>query len=177
MGVHNNLHILTVPNVKWSNHRNSFNVMCYFTSNKSLTGTTSYVSIMFQTVTMMMMMTHYTFITIRNEVAKVMFLQMCVCPQGGIPACLAGGIPACLAAGLQVEGCAIPACIAGDIPACFATGLQGRSAPGGSALGVCSRGVPALGGVEIPQKQMTTVVDGMHPTGMHSCSGIKWVKH
>ena len=47
--------------------------------------------------------------TLRNEVAKVMFLQVCVCPQGGggvggIPACLAGGIPACLAAGLQ-EGC------------------------------------------------------------------------
>ena len=35
-------------------------------------------------------------ITVRNEVAKVMFLQVC-----GIPVSLAGGIPACLAAGLQ----------------------------------------------------------------------------
>ena len=41
-------------------------------------------------------------ITVRNEVAKVKFLQVSVCPQGGgIPACFAGGIPACLAAGLQ----------------------------------------------------------------------------
>ena len=43
------------------------------------------------------------FITVHNKVAKVMFLQVCVCPWrggGGIPACLAGGIPACLAAGL-----------------------------------------------------------------------------
>ena len=42
-------------------------------------------------------------ITVHNEVAKVMFLQVSVCPGGGggIPACLAGGIPACLAAGLQ----------------------------------------------------------------------------
>ena len=37
-----------------------------------------------------------------------MFLQVCVCPQGGggggIPACIAGGIPACLGAGLRGEG-------------------------------------------------------------------------
>ena len=32
-----------------------------------------------------------------------MFLQMCVCPQGGIPECIAGGIPVCLAAGLWGE--------------------------------------------------------------------------
>ena len=33
-----------------------------------------------------------------------MFLQVCVCPQGGaaIPACIAGGIPACLA-GFQAQ--------------------------------------------------------------------------
>ena len=69
---------------------------------------------------------------------------------------------------LSVHGvCAIPTCIAGGIPQCLATG--------GSAWGVCSsgsapRGVPALEGVvETPQKQMATVADGMHPTGMHSC--------
>ena len=33
-------------------------------------------------------------ITVRNEAAKVMFLQVCVCPQGG-------GIPACLATDVQ----------------------------------------------------------------------------
>ena len=33
-----------------------------------------------------------------------MFLQMCVCPQGGIPECIAGGIPVCLAAGLGGGG-------------------------------------------------------------------------
>ena len=39
--------------------------------------------------------------TVRNEIAKVMFLQVSVCPRGdGILACFAGGIPACLAAGL-----------------------------------------------------------------------------
>ena len=43
----------------------------------------------------------------QTKFAKVMFLQVSVCPQGGgIPACIAGGIPACLAGG-------IPACLAG----------------------------------------------------------------
>ena len=47
-------------------------------------------------------------ITVRNEVAKVMFLHVSVilCTGGGaIPACIAGGIPACLAAGLR--GCVL----------------------------------------------------------------------
>ena len=57
------------------------------------------------------------FVTIRNEVAKGMFLHVSVIlftGEGG--ACIAGGIPACLAAG--------------------------GSTPGG---GSCSGGVPALG--------------------------------
>ena len=88
------------------------------------------------------------FVTVRNEVAKVMFLQVSICPQGlgggGIPACIAGGVPACLAAGLHGGGCAIPACIAGGIPACLATSLKGGGLlPGGSGPG----GVPALGGM------------------------------
>ena len=29
-------------------------------------------------------------ITVRNEVAKVMFLHLCVCPQGGLPQCMLG---------------------------------------------------------------------------------------
>ena len=100
----------------------------------------------------------WNLITVRNEVAKVVFLQMCVCPRGegwvgGIPACLAVGIPAYLAAGFRGE-CAIPACLA--------TGLQG----GGVCSGDCSGG--ALRG-ETPPKQTATVADGTHPTGMHSC--------
>ena len=90
--------------------------------------------------------------TVRNEIAKVMFLQVSVCPRGwwcpskpcrwypsmpcsrspgggAIPACIAGGIPACLAVGLW--GGAIPACIAGGIPACLATWLQGGAWSGG----------------------------------------------
>ena len=70
--------------------------------------------------------TKATIITVRNEVAKVMFLQVCVCPKGGrrIPACLAGGIPACLS-----------------------TGLQGVPAPGGA----CSGGACSQGGVPAPR--------------------------
>ena len=49
-------------------------------------------------------MEHYTitalpilYLPFAHEVVKVMFLQVCVCPQGGvIPACIAGGIPASL---------------------------------------------------------------------------------
>ena len=41
---------------------------------------------------------------------------------------------------------------------------------GGSALGgACSQGVCSWGCVETPQKQMATVANGTHPTGMHSC--------
>ena len=44
---------------------------------------------------------HMVLITVRNEVVKVMFLQVRVYPQEvSIPACLADGIPACLVAGL-----------------------------------------------------------------------------
>ena len=50
----------------------------------------------------------------QTNFAKVMFLHVCVCPQGGggIPACIACGIPACLAAGLGGDG-GIPASLAG----------------------------------------------------------------
>ena len=43
-------------------------------------------------------------ITVRNEVAKVMFLHVSVIlstGEGAIPACIAGDIPACLAAGFR----------------------------------------------------------------------------
>ena len=32
-------------------------------------------------------------ITVRNDIAKVMFLQACVCPEGGLSASVHGGIP------------------------------------------------------------------------------------
>ena len=54
----------------------------------------------------------FVIITVRNEVAKVMSLQVCVCPQGG---CLVrgvsgpGGMP-------DPEGVGIPACIEADPP-------------------------------------------------------------
>ena len=60
-----------------------------------------------------------------------MFLQVCVCPQGGrwvgIPACIAGGIPACLATGLQ------------------GVGMWPRGMPG--LGGLLRGGVPGLGGL------------------------------
>ena len=74
------------------------------------------------------------FIAVRNEVAKVMFLQVCVCLQGGgIPACLVGGIPACLAASLQ--GGWYP-----SVPCSRSPG--GACSQGGCLLlgGACSRG-------------------------------------
>ena len=63
-----------------------------------------------------------------------------------------GGIPGCLAAGLQGG-----ACSRGD--SCSWGCLLWGAWSWGDA---CSKGVP-------PSKQTATVVDGMHPTGMHSC--------
>ena len=68
----------------------------------------------------------------QTKFVKVMFLQVCVCPWGGvaIPACIAGGIPACLAAGVWGGG-GIPACLEG-----FQAHTQ-RGSLGGSGWGVC----------------------------------------
>ena len=94
------------------------------------------------------------FITVHNEVVKVMFLHVSVILFTG------GGC-----------GCAIPACIAGGIPACLAAGLEeGGSVPGG---GRC-----LLGGGRVwipPRKQTATVADGTHPTGMHSCCKYNYI--
>ena len=100
-------------------------------------------------------------ITVRNEVAKVMFLHVSVIlftGGGAIPACIAGGIPACLAAGGSALGGA--ACSRG---VCSRRGLL--------LGGLLPVGVPApRGSVEPPpQKQTATVADGTHPTGIHSC--------
>ena len=115
----------------------------------------------------------FSLVTVRNEVAKVMFLQVSVCLQGGIPACLAGGIPACLAAGLQGYPSMPCSRSPGGIPACLAGGACSHREGVHALGGACSRGVLALGDacsrggmVEIPPASRRLL---LHPTGMHSC--------
>ena len=86
-------------------------------------------------------------ITVRNEVAKVMFLHACVCPQGR------GSAP---------EGCLLEG-------GCLVLGvgglLQGVPGPGGCLLLgrlVSQHALP-------PPRETATAADGTHPTGMHSC--------
>ena len=80
----------------------------------------------------------FIFFTVRNEVAKVMFLHVSVIlstGEGAIPACIADGIPACLATG-EVPGPGGPYSRGG---AWSREGLlQGVPGPGG--------GVPGPGG-------------------------------
>ena len=99
-------------------------------------------------------------ITVRNEVAKVMFLHVSVIlstGEGAIPASIAGGIPACLAAG----GSAL-----GGGGTCSVGWWVGCLLWGGLLWGEV---VPGLGAWRPPRKQTATVADGTHPTGMHSC--------
>ena len=83
-----------------------------------------------------------TFYRPQRSFAKVMFLQVCVCPRGGvsIPACLAGGIPACLAAGLQ--GVCYPSMHCRWYPSMLCNRSPGGLFWGGACSqgGVCSRG-------------------------------------
>ena len=53
-------------------------------------------------------------ITVRNEVAKVMFLQACVCPQGGC--LLLGGVSAPRGVSAPGGGVGIPACTEAEPP-------------------------------------------------------------
>ena len=97
--------------------------------------------------------------TVRNEVAKVMFSQACVCPPGGVP-----GPGRCLVPGAVCSwGGLLP-----GVP-----GPRG-SAPGGAwSGGVCSGGVVVVSQHALrqtPSGEMATAADGTHPTGMHSCS-------
>ena len=78
-------------------------------------------------------------ITVRNEDAKVIFLQVSVCPGGG---CL---VP---------RGCLIPG---------GAWSGEGVSAPGGVRIPACTEADPP------PPGETATAADGTHPTGMHSC--------
>ena len=89
------------------------------------------------------------FVTVRNEVGKVMFLQVSVCPRGG------GAGRGCVPG---PGGCLIRGAVPG---------------------GVCSWGSVCSGGGGLvsqhalrqnpPPGEMATVADGTHPTGMHSC--------
>ena len=85
-------------------------------------------------------------ITVRKEVAKVMFLQVSVCPQAGEVSQHA----------LQVVSHhALQEVSRGDLL------LGGMSGPG--------RAVSQHALRQNPLGETATAVDGTHPTGMHSC--------
>ena len=90
--------------------------------------------------------------TDRNKVARVMFLHLCVCPQWG---CLVWG-------GL----------LRGDAWSRGVCAWGGFCSGGGSAPGGC---IPACTEADPPPQQTATVVDGTHPTGMHSCYSVKLI--
>ena len=104
--------------------------------------------------------------TVRNEVAKVIFLQVCVCPQGG-GAWLGGSGPGGVPGPRGVCSQEVPA-PGGRVwsGGCL---VLGGSAPEG---GVCSwggGGIPAYTEADLPPGETASAADGTHPTGMHSC--------
>ena len=86
--------------------------------------------------------------TVRNEVAKVMFLQASVCPQGG--------------------GC-LPQCMVGYTPP-RSRHPTPRSRHSWEQTPPWSRHPPeqTLPEADTPP-ETATAADGTHPTGMHSC--------
>ena len=78
--------------------------------------------------------------TVRNKVAKVMFLQACVCPQEG--------------------GC---------LSACWDTTPPPKQTPPRSRHPPPLEQTPP-GSRHPPTRETATAADGTHPTGMHSCS-------
>ena len=103
---------------------------------------------------------------LQTKFAKVMFLHMCVCPQGGTCSKGAGGL------------------VAGRVPAPWGVWSWGGLVPGGCLLqgclvpgGGCSRGRGCLlrvgsgpRGLGCGDPPVTaTAAGGTHPTGMHSC--------
>ena len=85
-----------------------------------------------------------TLITVRNEVAKVMFLHRSVCPQGGLPQCM-----------LRYH------------PPGPGTPLRDQAAPPPGPGTLPDQAHPP--GPGTPSEQTATAADGTHPTGMHSC--------
>ena len=108
------------------------------------------------------------FFTVRNEVAKVMFLQASVCPEGmSAPGGawsrggLVQGVGVCLFPGgwSGAGGCLLP-----GVGGCLVLGVsapRGVSGPGGLVSQHALRQIP-------PLAEMATAADGTHPTGMHS---------
>ena len=100
-------------------------------------------------------------VTDRNEVlAKVIFSQACVCPQGG---CLFGGVPPNFRGVffwgfLQISG----GCLLGGVPSNFRGGVFFGGVPPNFRGGCLFLG----GGVPPPEYGQRSA--GTHPTGMHS---------
>ena len=118
-------------------------------------------------------------VTVRNEVAKVMFLQVCVCPQGEVVSQhalqqVSRGVLSQHALQVvsqqalqQVSGGSAPG---GSAPggACSRGLLLGGACSGG---GVWSWGVPVPGGFAPGGGACSGGVETPpNPTGMHSCS-------
>ena len=93
-------------------------------------------------------------VTVRNEVAKVMFSQACVCPQWG--------------------GVSVPrgVCFRGEGGVCsrgvWSGGVWSRGVSGPGGCLVWGVGIPACTEAD-PPGETATAADGTHPTGMHSC--------
>ena len=107
-----------------------------------------------------LMVYYYVLITGRNEVvAKVMFLQVCVCPQGG-----GGCLPQCML------GCHTPPPDGGKAP----PGWRTPPGPGRTPPGWRTPPGPGRPPNPPPPRKQTPAYGlraaGTHPTGMHSCN-------
>ena len=92
-------------------------------------------------------------ITVRNEVGKVMFLQVSVCPQWG----------GAWSRGSLVGG------------GSWSGGVPGpRGVPGLGVAWFGEVGIPACTEAD-PPGETATAVDGTHPTGMHSCFALEYI--
>ena len=99
-------------------------------------------------------------VTVRNEVAKVMFLQACVCPHGGcLPQCMLGYHTPPSGADPPEQTPPSP-------------WEQTPPTPGADTHPPWSRQPPL--GADNPPRETATAADGTHPTGMHSCWKYVW---
>ena len=99
--------------------------------------------------------------TVRNEVAKVMFLQACVCPHGGgecLPQCMLGCPPR------AVTPPGADTTPQEQTPPWEQTPPE-QTAPGADTQ---SRHSPGADTPPLP-RETATAADGTHPTGMHFC--------
>ena len=119
-------------------------------------------------------------ITVLKEVAKVMFLQVSVCPQGGWYPSVSCRWYRSMPCSRSPGGVCYPSFHCRWHPSMHCNRSPGGVLVWGGLLpgegsapvgGVCCWGGSAAKGVgvETPRKQTATVADGTHPTGMHSC--------